>query len=90
MEFSAKDKNGETITDKRYIELVSSREKKTAFPSYNAIVADDQTGEPGKELSFQTGSSASDVFVIRAREGLDDSLTTYSFYKLNNEIKSTA
>ena len=89
VEFSAKDKGGETITDKRYIELIQNGEKKPDYPAYNAVVSEDQISEPGKELIIQTGTSAQDVFVIRARESLEDSVTGYLFYKLSNEIRST-
>lgn len=90
VEFRAKDKNGEIITDKRYVELTGNANDKTGYPVYNTIESDDQTSEPGKELNIKTGSSATDVFVIRAREDVNDSLSTYSYFRLNDEIKSTA
>ena len=89
IEFTAKDKDGETITDKRYVELVSNRENKFAYPVYNLIASDEQAAEPGKQLEFRTGTAASNVFVIRAKEELKDSLTAYSYFNLNNEIKPT-
>ncbi|HVU83432.1 MAG TPA: alpha-2-macroglobulin family protein, partial [Puia sp.] len=89
MEFSAKDESGETITDRRYIELTGNREKNLHYPVYNAVESDEQTGEPGKLLSFETGTSATGVFVFRTREGLADSLPAYSYYRLNNEIRTT-
>ncbi|MDP4211456.1 MAG: alpha-2-macroglobulin family protein [Bacteroidota bacterium] len=90
MEFKSKDKNGDWIIDRRFIELCKSEENKPAYPTYNAIVSEDQTGEPGGTLNIRSGTSVRDVWVIRSRETAEDTLTQYSFYGLNEEIKTTA
>jgi hypothetical protein len=41
------------------------------------------TGEPGSVINIQTGSEAKDLFVIRLRQGLNDSVNKYSYYTLN-------
>jgi hypothetical protein len=89
VEFGARDSDGEWITDKRYVELANGNEKKSGYLVYNSAETDDQTAEPGNDLTIQTGTSVSDAYVIRAREGLDDSAAQYSFYKLSNEIRTT-
>lgn len=90
IEFKAKDKNGDWIMDKRFIELFKRGENKPAYPTYNAIVSEDQTGEPGRVLDIETGTSGPDTWVIRARKNAGDTLAQYSFYGLNNEIKTTS
>jgi hypothetical protein len=90
LEFTAKDRDGEMITDKRFIQLSGNQGKQPGYPTYNLISSDERTAEPGRQMEFETGSSARDIFVIRAREGLEDSFTAYSYFALSNEIKHTA
>jgi Bacterial Alpha-2-macroglobulin MG10 domain/Alpha-2-macroglobulin family/MG2 domain len=85
LEFSATD-NGELITDRRYIEIIGNSAKSTSY-SYNIIPYEDIPAEPGSQIHISTGSDASDLFIIRAKQKLVDSLTDFSFYTLNQEIK---
>ena len=86
LEFNARDKNGELITDKRYIEI-SGNAVQPAIRAYNIIPEENISGEPGSRIQIMTGSSAENLFVIRAKQKLVDSLTEYSFYNLSTGNK---
>jgi hypothetical protein len=85
LEFKAMDK-GELITDKRYIDLAGYPGISGSY-SYNIIPEEDVQTEPGSSIKISTGSDAANVFVIRSKEQLVDSLTNFSFYNLNQETK---
>jgi Bacterial Alpha-2-macroglobulin MG10 domain/Alpha-2-macroglobulin family/MG2 domain len=85
LEFRAKD-YGELITDKRYIEIIGNSTKSASY-SYNIIPDEDIPAEPGSQIHISTGSDASSLFIIRAKQELVDSMTYFSFYTLNQEIK---
>ncbi|HVY74004.1 MAG TPA: alpha-2-macroglobulin family protein, partial [Puia sp.] len=88
LEFSARDVDGQLITDKRFIELTGSSNKPD-YTGYNLIESENESAEPGDRVSLTTATAAGHVFVIRARQGLSDTLPQYSFYGLNREIGST-
>ncbi|HEY2347378.1 MAG TPA: MG2 domain-containing protein, partial [Puia sp.] len=85
LEFKATDK-GQLISDKRYIELVKDSGKSGLY-SYDIIPEEDVLTEPGSPIKISTGSDAANLFVIRSKEKLADSLTDFSFYSLNQETK---
>jgi hypothetical protein len=88
LDFSAEDRNGELIADKRYIEL-SGNPIQSVARVYNIIPMEDITEEPGSHIQIMTGSNAENLFVIRAKQKQLDSLTEYSFYNLSQEIKKS-
>jgi hypothetical protein len=89
LKFKAKDKEGEEIIDKRFIELTGNTYK-SAVKAYNLILREEFSTEPGKTLNIQTGSDAKDVFVIRVKESVTDSNEKYSFLNLSQQIKNTS
>ncbi len=88
--FSARDINGDSITDKRWIQLGAERALKPLYPVYNTSQAEYKRGEPGESVAIHTGSSAGPVYVIRARVPLTDSLTHISTLTINHEINETS
>jgi hypothetical protein len=88
-EFRGRDKNGEEILDKKFLELTGNSGKPSAFV-YNLIPAEMKWGEPGETVRIQTGSDAKDLFVIRSRQNIPDTSVIYSYYNLNQQINSTA
>ncbi len=87
IEFSAMDQ-GTEIVDKRYVE-VSGNSGKSALKTYNLIPEEIRSVEPGMQVNIEMGSDAKDLFVIRIKQGLADSTLKYSFFNLNQEIKSS-
>ncbi len=85
-EFKAQDKNGEFISDRRYVQIVANAGK-TGFLSYNPNPSQIISALPGETAKIQTGSDAKDLFTIRVKAGLRDSASRYSFYALNQETK---
>lgn len=65
IEATAKDKYGQGITDLRYVECIDSKTGRPASPQYDWAIDPIQRAEPGEKARLTTGSSASDVFVIR-------------------------
>jgi len=87
VEMEGKDRNGELIIDKRYIELTTNTGKSGSF-SYNRIPQEEIIAQPGASVQIHTGSDAGDVFVVRSKQFIDDSLNSYSFYTLSQQINS--
>jgi Bacterial Alpha-2-macroglobulin MG10 domain/Alpha-2-macroglobulin family/MG2 domain len=87
--FSAIDKNGDEITDRRFVEITgNSGESDVAV--YNLNPSESVTAEPGETIKIQTGSNAKDVFVIRVKMSVNDSMWKYSFLNLSQQAKNTS
>ncbi len=87
-EFSATDVDGTEITDKRFIQVEAGNEKPN-YLSYNYIPVETVQGEPGSTVNIHMGSDAKDLFVVRFRQGLNDTAKRYSFYRSNQQIKQS-
>ena len=84
-EFSATDFDGTEIIDKRFIQVTANNEP-PGFISYNFVSVDMVKGDPGSAVNIQTGSDAKDLYVIRRRQGLNDSSNKYTYYQLNEQF----
>ncbi|HET7000637.1 MAG TPA: alpha-2-macroglobulin family protein, partial [Puia sp.] len=89
VEFRAKDLDGEEIIDKKYIEIIDNAAN-TGSLSYNRIKEENKTGEPGTSITIQTGSDATDLYVIRVKQTISDSAIRYSYYNLDQHINHSA
>lgn len=89
IEVRSKDKYGQPVKAIRYISLYDGATGKPASPQYNWALGDGQTVEPGGKATVDIGSSAANVFVIRAVSH-NDSTSAFSFLTLNKEKKSAA
>jgi uncharacterized protein YfaS (alpha-2-macroglobulin family) len=87
LEFKVYDK-GDLVSDKRYIEITNSTSASPGYV-YNIISHEEITSHPGEIVPVNTGSDAQNIFVIRAKQPLVDSLTSFSFYGLSQEIKKS-
>ena len=88
IEFKAKDKDGEEIVDKRYIQLIRQGVK-SGNVGYNLVPFEFISAEPLNTISILSGSDAKDVFVIRARQGTGDTVTGFSFFNINQQVKTS-
>ncbi len=88
-EFRATDIDGTEIVDKKFVQVSASLEK-PGFLSYNHVSVETVRGEPGSGVNIQTGSDAKDLYVIRRRQELNDSLNKYSYYRLSEQFNHTA
>jgi uncharacterized protein YfaS (alpha-2-macroglobulin family) len=86
--FRVKDKNGEEIIDKKYVEISDNRGH-AVVPSYNKIPEQDLYAQPGNSPVIETGTDAKDVHVIRSRQEQINRLS-YSYYDLNQNASRTA
>ncbi len=89
LEFRATDIDGSEIIDKKFIQ-VSTHDEKPGFKSYSYVHDEKVTVEPGSTINIQTGSEAKDLFVIRLRQGLNDSVNKYSYYRLNEQFNRSS
>lgn len=92
VEAKTTDKYGQEVKDLHYIELFDGKTGQPASPQYNwALGGEEQTMEPGGKARVETGSSVSNVFVIRniERSGKpEDAPREYSLLTINQEKKS--
>ena len=88
VEFKAKDLDGEEIIDKKYIEIRDNTVIGGGL-SYNKIKEENKSGEPGTNLTIQSGSDARDLFVIRRKQTISDSAIRYSYYNLDQQINNS-
>jgi len=88
LQFKARDRDGQEIIDKKYIDLFDDNGKSGAI-GYNLIPVEEISAEPGNAPAIHTGSDAKDIFVIRARQGISDTATAFSFYNLNQQTSAT-
>jgi len=65
VEASVKDSYGQTVKAVRYIELFDGATDSPGQPEYNWKLGNEATATPGEKVVVNSGSSASDVFVIR-------------------------
>jgi uncharacterized protein YfaS (alpha-2-macroglobulin family) len=87
-QFSATDKNGDEISDRRFVEIMDPSGK-SAVAVYNLNPTESLSAEPGESVKIETGTHAKDVFVIRVRMSISDTLSGYSFFNLSQESKSS-
>lgn len=90
IEAIAKDKNGDSVKDVKYVLLNDSKSKQLPVKTYLAGLADKSIAEPGEKATITIGTSASDVTVIQqmnknAVNGRE--ATEYTVLTLNNEKK---
>jgi len=84
IETSTKDKDGNAVTDKQYVELYGKNQNQPGYPQYLSIKAPDPI-EPGEKTEVKIGTGADDLFVV---QGIEKPGTKYNFLKLNHEIKT--
>ncbi|HEY4966787.1 MAG TPA: alpha-2-macroglobulin family protein, partial [Puia sp.] len=85
-DFRATDIDGTEIIDKRFIQISANNEP-PGFISYNFVPIDQVDGNPGSAVNIQTGSDAKNLYVIRRRQGLNDSSNKYTYYQLNEQFR---
>ena len=65
IEISAKDRYGETVTDKKYVQLYDQKKMLPAQPAYNWTIQKSIHTEPGLNAAISFGTSADSVWMIR-------------------------
>jgi uncharacterized protein YfaS (alpha-2-macroglobulin family) len=84
---TARDKDGQPVKAIHFVELFDDRQNKPAVPSFLWVNAPERNVEPGESVSLRAGSSLP-VFLISAKEDLTQKGKTFSFSRINNEIRS--
>ncbi len=90
IEIEAKDKNGETVKDVKYIELFDEKNNQLNRPDYLWSGVNKTTVEPGETAKVEIGTAADNLFLVQqinknnpdSRQQVTDN---YSFIKLNNQ-----
>jgi len=90
IEVNAKDKYGADVKELQYIELYDSKTGRPASPQYQWSFNDGATVEPGDKATVASGSSATDVFLVRKTDGRPGDRTAFDFLTLNKDSRSTA
>jgi Bacterial Alpha-2-macroglobulin MG10 domain/Alpha-2-macroglobulin family/MG2 domain len=97
IEATTRDESGREIKDLHYVELYDGKTGKPGNPQYSWDLGKDMIAEPGENAYTVSGSSASDVYVIRSIErpagtGRGASVTNgqYSHFVLNGEQKRSS
>lgn len=72
VEAKATDAHGQEVKDIQYVELFDGKTDRPANPQYSWDFVTEQTIEPGGKATVTVGSSASDVYVIRKIEHVQD------------------
>ena len=85
IECKARDKDGEEIVDKRFVEL-TRQGVKSGIKGYNLVPFETVSVEPKNTVTIQAGSDAKDVFVIRARQGTGDTAMGFSYFNMNQQV----
>ncbi|MFT3902041.1 MAG: alpha-2-macroglobulin family protein [Niabella sp.] len=80
----AKDKEGNDVVNKRYVELFDEKQAKPVVPTY-FWAQEPLPIEPGQHATIKIGSSANDVFLWQ--QIVKDDSDKKDTYKLDNEVK---
>lgn len=81
-----RDKDGQELKEKIYIELKDDASDRTTAPGYIWKFPEEIIAEPGKLATIQFGSSANDVFIVQQHEK-NESVQPV-FHRISNEHKS--
>ena len=97
IEATTMDQSGREVKDVQYVELFDGKTGKPGNPQYEWSAGNDITAAPGEVVSTASGSSASNLFVIRTIQrptGTDFGTGTasgeYSHFLLNGELHRTS
>ncbi|MDH7462274.1 alpha-2-macroglobulin family protein [Chitinophagaceae bacterium 26-R-25] len=85
----AKDRNGDTVKDLRYV-LLDDNSSKLAIQTYITAAGDRKSIQPGEKKTIMIGSSANDVTLIQEIKRnalLEKRQAEYKIVNLNNEKK---
>ncbi len=85
---SAKDPQGDSVTDHRYIQVYDAATGDPGMPQYQWTFNNKHDAEPGSKVVVKSGSSASNVFVIQKISPADsetDSAASYHFIQLDHQ-----
>ena len=85
IEITTKDKDGNEVKDVKYIELISGKTNKLAYPQYLWTQADNKSIEPGEKDIVKLGTAADNLFVVQQT---DRSSVSYSYLNINNEKRN--
>lgn len=90
IEAIAKDKNGDSVKDVKYVLLNDSKSKQLPVKTYLTGSTDKSIAEPGEKVTIVIGTSANDITLIQqtnknAANGKE--ATEYTILTLNNERK---
>jgi hypothetical protein len=92
IEVSTRDKEGEEITDVKYIQLYDEKAANIPSDAYTWQTETYQTTVPGNKATVQIGTAAKDLYIIQQTEKRTaddiDNTSTYQFITLNNEKRS--
>ncbi|MEO5998558.1 MAG: alpha-2-macroglobulin family protein [Chitinophagaceae bacterium] len=102
VEVTTRDKYGEEVKDKQYIQLYDEKNNKLPSTIYSWRLQRKPAVEPGEKSTISIGSSASDLFIVQQVEKQskvqsskfkdkndpDQPGSDYRFINLSNEIKS--
>ncbi|MBE9465133.1 alpha-2-macroglobulin [Dyadobacter subterraneus] len=75
---------GEEIKDIKFVEIIDPKSGKTNRPEYLTIKESNPI-QPGEKTTFEIGSSANQVFVIKSSSWKEKGSYPYSFFSINNE-----
>jgi Bacterial Alpha-2-macroglobulin MG10 domain/Alpha-2-macroglobulin family/MG2 domain len=96
IEATTMDGSGREVKDLQYMELYDGRTGRPGNPQYAWVPDGTVTAAPGGEVSTVSGSSASDVYVIRTIQrptgtdfGMGIASGQYSHFLLNGELQRT-
>jgi len=87
IEIEAKDKNGESVKDIRYIELFDEKSNQLNRPVYLWSGTSKTTVEPGETATIEIGTAADNLFLVQQ---IERGTQNYSFLKLSAEKKTFA
>jgi hypothetical protein len=97
IEAATTDKSGREVKDLHYVELFDGKTGRPGSPEYGWNMDRAVVSEPGKEVAVLSGSSATNVYVIRSLERIGGpkvgsymTSSQYSHFLLNNEQKASS
>jgi hypothetical protein len=97
IEATTMDRSGRAVKDVQYVELFDGKTGKPGNPQYEWTAGKDVTASPGEAASTASGSSASDLYVIRTIQrptgtdfGAGIASGEYSHFLLNSEQHRTS
>jgi len=83
LEITAKDKFGETITEKFYFDAYSTGETTMPYNTFDKMIIKNSSGEPGQSAEFLFGSSLANTRIL-FEAGYKDGLIKREWLTLNN------
>jgi Bacterial Alpha-2-macroglobulin MG10 domain/Alpha-2-macroglobulin family/MG2 domain len=97
IEATTMDRSGREVKDLHYLELFDGKTGRPGNPDYGWNMDKAVVSEPGKEVAVTSGSSATNVYVLRSLERMGDSKvgsdmtsSQYSHFLLNDEQKTSS